>query len=381
MRFLMAFLIVSVSALGQNCPNGTCPLPQRAYVRPAQIVAVPTGLSRSIVRIENRHRSIAGIGSGTIVAVRERHTMILTCRHLFSDGVGDISVSVPGQPQKYAALFLAADPRNDLAAVYIRTQPGLVAVPVAERQTSIQVTHIGYPGGYGPVAKVGRFLFGPEQSNVFYSFTPVDGDSGGAVVDSNGQLVGVTWGRGQGDGAATDLAAVRVFLASPTCSRYFPFGRRPNVNVVVNQSVPAATSPQILPPSVSVDPLPPTPPASPQPLFSSVKGDPGPQGPPGAQGPQGPTGPIGPQGIPGPAGSSGPPGSPSDTSYLKSEIEQLKSQYSQIASQPAYQPKPVEIWLKRSDGTILKRTFQPGEPIKIALDELADSTPATTPAK
>ena len=52
---------------------------------------------------------------------------------------------------------------------------------------------------------------------MFYSFVPLEGDSGGGVFDDAGSLTGVVWGTSGKSGAVVPLDDLRAVLDSPAC--------------------------------------------------------------------------------------------------------------------------------------------------------------------
>jgi hypothetical protein len=56
---------------------------------------------------------------------------------------------------------------------------------------------------------------------VFYSFNPLEGDSGGGVFDDAGAFVGVAWGTDGESGAVVPLADLQRALSGAACSKYW----------------------------------------------------------------------------------------------------------------------------------------------------------------
>jgi len=169
------------------------------------------------VRIENRIGAVASVGSGTIVAGNGTHALVVTCRHLFRDGRGKLSVERPNH-KAYEARLIGISRRADVAALEI-ADPGVGAIPIASRQPAA-ATLIGWGGTRRPWKHRGELVDQADDS-VFYTFQPLDGDSGGGVFDDSGALAGVVWGTDGQEGAAVSLAELRYALASPLCARYW----------------------------------------------------------------------------------------------------------------------------------------------------------------
>jgi serine protease DegQ len=136
------------------------------------------------------------LGSGVIVS---REGYILTNDHVV-EGVTDIQVTLH-DGRTTAGRIVGTDPDTDLAVVRISV-PGLTPMTFGQsEQTSVGdiVLAIGDPFSVGQtvtmgiVSAVGREI---GRSNPFGSFIQTDaainpGNSGGALVDANGNLIGI----------------------------------------------------------------------------------------------------------------------------------------------------------------------------------------------
>lgn len=154
-------------------------------------------------------------GSGTLVGVDKSTGLVLTCAHLFDGSSQNVVVAFPGGG-RFAARLLDRDRAHDLAALAI--QPPRVA-PI--------VVSSGEPGGV-----LSACGFGPNgqfrcvRGNVNGQATAVGanypsltiggavrpGDSGGGVLNTRGELVGVVWGQRDCVTYATCGRPVREFL-------------------------------------------------------------------------------------------------------------------------------------------------------------------------
>ncbi|MEO0416528.1 MAG: trypsin-like peptidase domain-containing protein, partial [Verrucomicrobiota bacterium] len=142
-----------------------------------------------------------GLGSGVIIS---QDGYILTNNHVI-DGASEIDVTVPGQKRAYRAKLIGADQQSDVALIKIEAQ-GLQAVVIADSanlQVGDVVLAVGSPFGLsqtvtqGIVSALGR----NKTSEVslgggFFDFIQTDasinkGNSGGALVDAQGRLVGI----------------------------------------------------------------------------------------------------------------------------------------------------------------------------------------------
>jgi S1-C subfamily serine protease len=308
-------IFLALALTGQQCQviNGrqVCSVPSRATVRTS---AIDPSYAAVVVRIENHQGGSTGYGSGVILT---ESGLVLTCRHLFEQGVGKLIVR-RSNGEAWGAKFLMTDPQHDLGAVQIRPD-GLGTLPkvrYALAQTD-QAVIVGFPGsGLAATARVGRYV---QTANVFYGVDSPHGVSGGPVFRPGTlDLVGVQWGADGRSSVVTSIDVVRRFLMQPTCFRFFR--RQPKqINVNVNGAIPVAITPA---PVVTPEPTP-TPVVQQPGLITAptvtvpgATGPPGPKGETGALGPAGPPGspgaglpgPQGPQGATGPVGQAGPAG-------------------------------------------------------------------------
>ena len=147
----------------------------------------------------------SGLGSGIIVQQTGERYYVLTNNHVVNNA-SDISVKLNDQ-RVFKAARVGTDPRKDIALVSFDTRD---AIPVADLgdSNSLQVGDIvfavGNPLGYestvtmGIVSALGRH--GPQGDVASYTdYIQTDaainqGNSGGALVNINGQVIGMnTW--------------------------------------------------------------------------------------------------------------------------------------------------------------------------------------------
>ena len=138
----------------------------------------------------------AGLGSGVIVSP-EGH--VLTNNHVIEDADGIEVILADGR--KANARVIGTDPETDLALLKIELGqlPVMVLGQMEQLQVGDVVLTIGNPFGVGQtvtsgiVSALGRTQLG---INTFENFIQTDaainpGNSGGALVDVNGQLLGI----------------------------------------------------------------------------------------------------------------------------------------------------------------------------------------------
>ena len=145
----------------------------------------------------DRQSQKQSLGSGVVVDAGKGY--ILTNHHVI-DGADEITVTLRDQRQ-FSAEVAGSDPEVDLALIRIKAK-NLAALPIADSdqvRVGDFVVAIGNPFGlgqtvtYGIVSALGRSGLGIEGYEDFIqtdaSINP--GNSGGALVNMNGELVGV----------------------------------------------------------------------------------------------------------------------------------------------------------------------------------------------
>ena len=142
-------------------------------------------------------RRVRGLGSGVIVTA---DGYILTNHHVI-DGTQQIEVDLQG-PRTVTAKLVGSDPPSDLAVLKI-DEGGLSALSLADSdkvQVGDIVLAIGNPLGIGQTVTLGIISAKGRRTGLsngsFEDFLQTDapinrGNSGGALVDGNGDLVGI----------------------------------------------------------------------------------------------------------------------------------------------------------------------------------------------
>lgn len=203
----------------ESCPGNSCALGQAAGPTSSTRIAAkaPAAVARVVVGQWTR-----SFGTGTLVAVEEGRSLVVTCAHLFEPTPGasgpQIGVLFP-DGQTFRGRLVAFDSTWDLALVEL-PPVGIAPIPVAERLPAVGQWLVS--GGYGPD---GQFVYnrGQLRGYVATSRTPTaemlsltgaarKGDSGGPVLDASGQLVGVLWGSDGQMVVASSCLRVRELL-------------------------------------------------------------------------------------------------------------------------------------------------------------------------
>lgn len=204
------------------CPDGRCKMP---WKQPGRIVSRPTVPVRrsatphpSVVRVINRIGNRDEAGSGTYIKpVGGTHGYVLSCEHLFNEGVGEVVVIFP-DGSRFQAKIKAVDRTWDLAVMSIGCKPRpAVEMATAKPQLGETITFCGYGQGYGlnkyrcRSGKLARFM-SPVGLNRYELLDVVGGsrggDSGGPLFNSAGELVGVL----------TDTGIAEKKTAGPNCT-------------------------------------------------------------------------------------------------------------------------------------------------------------------
>jgi S1-C subfamily serine protease len=164
------------------------------------------------------------MGSGTLVGSTDTIGLVLTCSHLFNSSKSNIVVSFPSG-RRFSADLIDLDRANDLAALAIR-RPDVQPLVVSENEPTGVLTACGF-GPNGVFRSVSGAVAGhPTAAGATYPSTTIvgavrPGDSGGGVLNTQGQVTGVVWGQRDGQTYATCGQPVREFL---TCVRRKLFG-------------------------------------------------------------------------------------------------------------------------------------------------------------
>jgi Do/DeqQ family serine protease len=174
-------------------------------------------------RQDGPSRRNSGLGSGVIVS---QNGYILTNFHVI-ESADDIQVSL-NDGKTYKARIVGSDPESDLAVLHIKAEklPTITFGQMDSLQVGDVVLAIGNPFGVGQtvtmgiVSALGRSHLG---INTFENFIQTDaainpGNSGGALVDAQGNLVGINTaiysrtGGNHGIGFAIPVSSARSIM-------------------------------------------------------------------------------------------------------------------------------------------------------------------------
>jgi len=230
--FVLALFLMAPPCQAQPaCPGGSCrvPTPIGGQHNPPIFDTTPSipdriseRLTAATARVSNRlpHGETA-YGSGVLVARDARWGWVLSCDHLFRDGVGQVVVVLRSATgwRGYEGRVFARDSLADLALIGIAT-PENAPISLAETQPSPgdRVILAGY-GRAGRFHAVSGQVLGYvgaqiQESRETLQITGAaqEGDSGGPIVDANGQLVAILWGTDGVRTLGTYCGRIRIFL-------------------------------------------------------------------------------------------------------------------------------------------------------------------------
>ncbi len=173
----------------------------------------------AVCRIAVEERGGKAFGSGTLIDAREQYGLVITNWHVVRDATGKIEVTFPGG-FKSEARPLKLDETWDLAALVV-WRPATEPAPLAARspRQGDLLTICGYGGG-DYLSQTGRCTdyYAPEvgqpQDLVELNVEARQGDSGGPIFNSRGELAGVLFGAAQGTTLGSFGPRVQTFLAS-----------------------------------------------------------------------------------------------------------------------------------------------------------------------
>ncbi len=180
-----------------------------------------------------RERKEKGLGSGVIISP---DGYILTANHVVS-GADEIKISIADDDKKeYTAKIIGTDPQTDVAVLKIDATnlPAITLADSDQLEIGDVVLAIGNPLGLGQsvtmgiISGLGRHYNG---INGYQNFIQTDaainkGNSGGALVDAEGRLIGInTWIASLGGGNEGLGFAVPVNLARRSMERLISSGK------------------------------------------------------------------------------------------------------------------------------------------------------------
>ena len=212
-RFLlMLVLVLTTAGLTTAAPEASADVsapgrPHDGIKTAPNLVVDTTRVEPGVVRIDTNIPFERATGTGTGI-VLSPDGVVLTNNHVIR-GATEISVTNVGNGQSYAADVLGYDRKSDIAVLQLRGAAGLPVAPTANSsgvRVGDPVTAVGFPegGGLAPAGGAVRALNQSIVANdrstgsseqlsdlIEFGANVRPGNSGGPLVDRNGQVVGV----------------------------------------------------------------------------------------------------------------------------------------------------------------------------------------------
>lgn len=224
MKWLLApllWLTTATAVVAQSAPTHCSPAATR-YTPMAAYAPSPASTSTvhpSVVRIVAPGDGSMSFGSGTLVFKGQDYGLVVTNWHVINEATGQISVHFPDGFYSPATVQ-KIDRDWDLAILAIR-KPNVEAVALATQapQPGEVLTIAGYGSGqYRAASGVCTQYVAPGTTFPFemveVAVSARQGDSGGPMLNTRGELAGVLFGEGNGRTSGSYCGRVRWFLAS-----------------------------------------------------------------------------------------------------------------------------------------------------------------------
>jgi len=213
--FAIAVLVLSAGSARAQFDPASSPFSRWSAMLPAaQQVPHP-----AVVRVIAAERDGASLGSGSLVHVGDKYGLVITNWHVVRDVTSGVIVVFPDGFQSPGTI-LKVDRHWDLAAIAI-WKPRVVPMSLATEapKPGELLTIAGYGSG-NYRAQSGRCsqYLAPAR-NLPYEMVEVEasarqGDSGGPILNSRGELAGVLFGEASGRTTGSHCGRVTSFLHS-----------------------------------------------------------------------------------------------------------------------------------------------------------------------
>ena len=207
--FLCLALTLAITAAAAGSPQ--------PWQGPAGSAWPPTAPHPAVVRVMSPLSDGAAFGSGTLVVVNRNCGLVVTNWHVVRDSTGQIVVTFP-DGFRSGATVLRVDRDWDLAALVVwRPNVAPVAISAEAPHPGDPLTIAGYGSGdYRAASGRCTQYVAPGTNRPFemveLSAGARNGDSGGPIFNSRGELAGVLFGSASGRTTGSYCGRVRWFL-------------------------------------------------------------------------------------------------------------------------------------------------------------------------
>ncbi len=233
-------------------PLTPLPLPKGGESNPFQVVNIAKSVGPAIVGIANFQSpntfggsDLEEVGSGSGIIIDAANGYIVTNNHVVQ-GAKKLVVSL-ADGRNAEGKIVGQDDRTDLAVVRISGTNGLVAAPIGDSnklEVGEPVVAIGNPGGeefarsvtVGVVSALNRFLqlTGESSFNLIQTDAAINpGNSGGALVNWQGQVIGINSAKNQEPGFEGMGFAIPISDAWPVITQLIKTGRASHAGLLV----------------------------------------------------------------------------------------------------------------------------------------------------
>ncbi len=212
------------AVLDSTAPISAAAQPASALTGSAQAAAVAAQVEPAVVDINTVFQSASGSGTAAGTGLILTSTgEVLTNNHVVQ-GATSITVQIAGRSGSYTASVIGVDPTADVALIQVDGVSGLPTETLADSSTlqaGESVVAIGNAGGAGgtpsvtegTIVALGQSITASDGSSseqltdmIQTDASIAPGDSGGALVNSAGQVVGmITAGQSTSDNSATNV--------------------------------------------------------------------------------------------------------------------------------------------------------------------------------
>jgi hypothetical protein len=198
----------------ESYPQATSPTPERASVAASAGRQSP---HPAVVRVIAAEPGGASLGSGTLVDANDEHGLVITNWHVVRDSPANVRVVFPDGFQSMGRV-LRMDSNWDLAAILINKPPAApVKVATDAPRVGDMLTIAGYGSGkYRAATGPCTQYLAPSMNSPFelveLAASARQGDSGGPIFNTSGELAGVLFGEGGGRTTGAYCRRVHNFL-------------------------------------------------------------------------------------------------------------------------------------------------------------------------